>query len=88
MNVRLSGFDRGSIPIISMEDGQLGVVVEFPCRPSMVGVIIHRTGEGVFILGKHAAAGWPTFYDQNVTPFNEGHRVRLLKPGDVLEIVE
>jgi hypothetical protein len=83
MSVRLrKETQRSGICIHDMKDGDIGEVVGWPVG-CYIGRIVQRYGKCLLVIGSQSGDGWGPIFD---APRNEDRRVRILEPGEILEI--
>jgi hypothetical protein len=85
MNVILSEKHRYVICVQDMEDGEIGVIVGWTAT-HYIGSIVQRYGDSLITVAKSSGESWPEAFRYGKRW--EDCRVRLLQPGDTLEIVE
>ena len=68
------------IPVSQMQDGQVGVTVAWG-NANCVGMVIQRHGKKLVAVGENFGQGW-----DGITECEEC-RVRILQPGERIEIV-
>jgi len=80
---------QDSIPACEMQDGDIGMIVHWNrLHPifNYVGQIVQRYGSHLITLGQDSAHSWPEYFNNQAS--GEEHRVRILKSGEILEIIE
>ena len=74
-----------SIPVMEMNDGQLAVIVQWDNDSNYNGIIVQRWRDHLIILG--GKDGWGNlFVSGNAYAINSKCRVRILQPGELLEV--
>ena len=85
MSVKLVETDRlPGIPVDRMKDGQIGVITLWEGHPDVLGRVVQRNGSNLISIGKSSGCGWANVLQ---AADNSGRRVRLLEPGERIEIV-
>lgn len=73
------------IPVTEMQNGQVGVIVKWE-HHSYTGLIVHRVGKKLNVLGDGTGDGWNNISFGNIgTPF-DNCLVRVFQPGEIVEI--
>ena len=86
MSVKLiKNNDDGTICVSDMKDGQLAEVVKWGgSEHAYVGWTIHRCGNRLNMIGRHCGYSLGIIFEER----HEDCRVRLLRPGELIEVVE
>lgn len=72
-----------SVPVTEMKDGDLAVITEWPLK-QCVGRVVQRFNDYLLTVGATSGHGWGQyFYGASV---NESCRVRILQPGELIEV--
>ena len=74
---------RPGICMHAMRDGDIGEIVDWPI-PSYIGRIVQRYKSHLLTVGRPSEEGWGDIYN---LPYSNKRRVRILEPGEVLEVV-
>ena len=74
--------DPTTINMHDMKDGDIGEIVEWPIS-SYTGRIVQRYKQYLLCVGRPSEYGWGTLFN---TDRDESCRVRILQPGELLEI--
>lgn len=74
---------RPGICMHDMKDGDIGEIVSWDHK-FYIGRIVQRCGQYLISVGLSSGNGWGEVFN---TPRKENRRVRILEPGEVLEIV-
>lgn len=72
-----------SIPVMEMNDGQLAVIVQWGNESSYNGIIVQRWRDHLIIIGESDC--WSNIYKPGCG-LSEDCRVRILQPGELLEV--
>jgi len=84
MSVRLIGRDLGTIYVNDMKDGQLAEIVQWVGRDDYAGRVMQRCGDALVTIGRGSEQVF-----QHVLPGIDALlRVRPLRPGEMIEVVE
>jgi hypothetical protein len=70
-----------AIPVCEMKDGQVGVITEWVGLSKYLGIIVQRYEDTIIPIGRNSEASW-------LLRATSGCRVRILKPGETIEITE
>lgn len=70
------------IPICDIKLGEIGVITDWGGSARYNGKIVQRHRDGIICFGDYAGCIWSDIFD------NENYRVRLLRPGDMIEVGE
>ena len=85
MSVKLTNQIVEDISVFEMKDGQIAVITNWGGSSYYNGKVIQRYGSSLITIGMDCRNGWPMLY--NGLP-DSAYRVRLLKPGEAITIVE
>ena len=85
MSVKLTNQNAVDISVYEMKDGQIAVITNWEYIPEYVGRIVQRYGNSLISIGMDCGKTWPGCFNEK--PDN-AYRVRLLKPGETITIVE
>lgn len=85
MSFKLVSSVQNSIPASQMKDGQVGVITQWGTTPHYIGRIVQRYVNGLITIGRQSGE---SFSSNVLLHVNQDHRVRLLEPGEKLEIVD
>ena len=72
-----------TINIHDMKDGDIGEIVDWPVR-GCIGRVVQRYKDYLLTVGQESGNGWGKIFS---TSRDEGRIIRLLQPGEMLEIV-
>ena len=76
-----------SISAYDMEDGQVAVIVKWNSIDNFaVGCIVKRYGKSMVDLKGGFDDSWPEFFTNKDPRYRDNFKVRLLKPGTVVEL--
>jgi hypothetical protein len=67
-----------------MKDGDVGVITAWGENSHYIGRVVQRYGKSLVAIGMGTSGGWFDWFQ--MTERQEACRVRLLQPGDVLEV--
>lgn len=82
MGVRLVNENDDSICVDDMEDGQIGVIVAWVHR-EYIGRIVQRHSSSLISIGCVSGQAFSCFFNASK---GESSRVRILQPGEKIEI--
>lgn len=85
MSVKLTNQIVEDISVYEMKDGQIAVITYWSGSPEYISRIVQRYGNSLITIGMKCGYVWTNLFDHE--PDN-AHRVRLLKPGETITIVE
>ena len=73
------------VPIIEMKDGDLGEILMWDNNSASAhrGQVVQRYKDTIIFLGEYSGKAYSTVLGKP----NEGSRVRILKPGDTIQIM-
>lgn len=74
-----------SIPVRKMKDGEIGVIVEWSIL-EYLGRIVQRYKNHLLTVGGDPGSGWGEIFDKNGIGDFSNCRVRILQPGELIEI--
>ena len=75
--------DPMTINMHDMEDGDIGEIINWNVH-DYIGRIVQRYGQHLLSVGQRSGKGWAGMFNAQR---DENRRVRILEPGEVLEIV-
>ena len=85
MSVKLTNQIAEDISVFEMKDGQIAVITNWGDIPEYTGRIVQRYGNNLITIGMDCGRTWPGCFNEK--PDN-AYRVRLLKLGETITIVE
>ena len=74
---------KPGICVYDMKDGDIGEIVDWPIE-QYIGRIVQRYKNCLLIVGQDSRKGWSEIFDR---PHDNHCRIRLLQPGEMLEII-
>lgn len=80
--VRLEKNTNGIISVANMNDGDVGVIVEWYFA-EYHGTLVQRYGQHLIAIGKRSGHSWPDYF---VNIVNKDNKIRLLSNGEKLII--
>jgi len=78
--------NQDSIPVCEMQDGDIGMIVNWHHIYNYVGRIVQRYGCHLITLGQDHTHSWPEYFNYQTS--DEEYRVRILKAGEILKIIK
>ena len=83
MSVKLTGKSDGTICVNDMKDGQLAEVTAW-LDNRLLGRVVQRRNNVLIGVGCGGESAFPLIFEER----HEKYRVRLLEPGEMIEVVE
>jgi len=66
--------------LTEMDDGNMAVILDWPDRPNMAGIVVQRYRDGLIILGKSSEMAFPDIFKANLTEV----KIRKIRPDETL----